>query len=631
MVARPRLKVMLAVAAATGIAALVGAVGWAPGAFASSAGPRVAAVIDPPTKTPIKHVVVIYGENISFDHYFGTYPQAANTDGTPFTAAPQTPAANNLLTGDLLTKNPNLYQPFRLTPSEALTCDQNHSYGPEQQAADGGKNDLAVQFTSNDTCNSSGAFKAPGLVMGYFDGNTVTALWDYAQNYALNDNSYSSTFGPSTPGAINLISGQTHGIHAVDPFTGATVKSSSFVSTPDANHVGTIAGDGDPAFDDCSGNDHTATNSVGVMGGQNIGDLLNTKGVTWGWFEGGFKPTTPYNANSGTLAKCDAKHDDVDGFSSVDYVPHHNPFAFYQTTSNPHHLPPTSFAKVGQTDQANHNYDVSDFDAALAQGVMPSVSFLKAGSYQDAHAGNSDPLDEQNFLVKQINAIQQSKFWSSTAIVLAYDDSDGWYDHQSSPIRNGSNDSSQGDQPMCVQAESNPAVGAQSGYQDRCGPGTRQPLLVISPYAKKNYIDSTPTEQASITAFIEENWKTGPIGDGSFDARAGSLDPMFDFTQPSGTQLLLGSDGTVKSATAVQNHPGDPGTPAGGSNTSAAGGSAAADPGTSTDATKTSRGSHPGDLASTGSAVVGSVVAASVLILIAGVVIVFVRRRRATS
>ena len=61
---------------------------------------------------------------------------------------------------------------------------------------------------------------------------------------------------------------------------------------------------------------------------------------------------------------------------------------------------------------------------------MPAVSFLKAAEYQDGHPGYSDPLDEQNFLVNTINQIEQSKFWSSTAIVITYDDSDGWYDHQ---------------------------------------------------------------------------------------------------------------------------------------------------------------------------------------------------------
>ena len=189
------------------------------GGTGTPTGPRT--THDAVTTTPIKHVVVIYDENVSFDHYFGTYPDASNDDGVQFTAAAGTPTPVNLLGGNLLTQNPNEFNPFRLTPSQAVTCDQNHSYGPEQQAADGGKNDQAVQFTSGDTCGIGGAFSKIGLTMGYFDGNTVTALWNYAQHYALNDHSFSSTFGPSTPGALNLISGQTHGMTAVDPHTGA--------------------------------------------------------------------------------------------------------------------------------------------------------------------------------------------------------------------------------------------------------------------------------------------------------------------------------------------------------------------------------------------------------------------------
>ena len=500
---------------------------------------------------------MIYDENVSFDHYFGTYPIAANTDGVKFTAKPGTPTPTNLLQDDLLTKNPNEFNPIRLKPSQAVTCDQDHSYGPEQQAADDGKNDKAVQFTSGDTCGIGGAFSTTGLTMGYYDGNTTTALWTYAQHYAMSDNSFGSTFGPSTPGALNLVAGQTHGMSAVDPLGGSVLAQSPFVSSADAAHVGTDTGDIDPAFDDCSGNNHTSPLPLGVMAGKNIGNLLNSQSVTWGWFQGGFTPTAPYSASGGTIAQCDSRHDNVDQVSSKDYVPHHNPFSYYKSTANPHHLPPSSPSAIGETDQANHNYDLSQFTTALTDGVLPSVSFLKPAAYQNGHAAYSDPLDEQHFLVSEINAIENSKYWGSTAIVIAYDDSDGWYDQKSSPVLNGSNDqhvanSLVGDQPMCVSAAADTSIGVNGGYADRCGPGPRLPLLVISPYAKTNFVDHTPTEQASILAFIEDNWKTGRLGDGSFDARAGSLHNMLDFSKTTGEQLLLKSNGTV-SATAM--HP----------------------------------------------------------------------------
>lgn len=493
------------------------------------------------TATPIKHLVVIFNENVSFDHYFATYPNAANTDGTRFTAAHGTPRANTLQTAGLLTSNPNPALPQRLSSSQALTCDQNHGYSAEQKAADGGRNDLYVQNTDVETC-TPGLFTEPGLVMDYYDGNTVTGLWNYAQHYAMSDNSYSTTFGPSTPGAINLISGQTHGIHAVTP-TGTPTTDSYVVASPDANGVGTVINDPDPYYDDCSNTNGTKSNNLAVASGKNVGDLLNAKGVTWGWFQGGFKPTTPY-AGPGTKAVCGAKSTNIGGGTSLDYSPHHSPFEYYASTSNPHHLAPSSVAAIGHTDQANHNYDVSDFDAALAAGNLPAVSFVKAPEYQDGHAAYSDPIDEQHFLVKEINALQKSPEWSSTAVVVAYDDSDGWYDHQSAVITNGSNDPAR-DAAICTSAAA--TVGVAGGYADRCGPGTRQPLLVISPFSKTNYVDHTQTDQASILSFVETNWGTGRIGDFSADAKAGSLDGMFNFHRPVGRQVLLNTDGSVAS------------------------------------------------------------------------------------
>jgi phospholipase C len=482
------------------------------------------------TATPIKHVVVIFQENVSFDHYFGTYPKAANTDGTPFRAKPGTPWVNGL-DKKLLTSNPNEYNPNRLASDQALTCDQNHGYGAEQKAYDGGKADAFVQNTETSKCTGQPIlFGEPGLVMDYYDGNTVTGLWNYAQNYAMSDNSFSTGFGPSTPGALNLIAGNTHGVIPVDSVTGKQV-SNSLAASPDAKGVGTVIGDPDPAFDDCSDNNHTSTNALAKMTGQNIGDLLNNEGVTWGWFQGGFRPTGSANG----YAVCGATHTNIGGNAVVDYSPHHNPFAYYKSTSNPKHLPPSSVKKIGQTDQANHQYDLTDFDAALSAGNLPAVSFLKAAAYQDGHPGNSDPLDEQQFVVSEINKLQKSKDWSSTAVIIAYDDSDGWYDHVTPPIVNGSTDPAN-DQALCAPTKKTKPL---RGYLDRCGYGPRQPLLVISPYSKTNFVDHSVTNQASILRFIEDNWKTGRIGDGSFDASAGKLTNMFNFHQKPNTKPVL--------------------------------------------------------------------------------------------
>jgi phospholipase C len=477
------------------------------------------------TTTPIKHVVVIFGENVSFDHYFGTYPNAKNLPGEPkFIAKPNTPAVNGLqpnsLNGnqDLLNNNPNAAKPKRLAPSQAMTADMDHEYTAEQKAFNGGKMDKFVEYTSGGSDKS--------LVMDYYDGNTVTGLWNYAQNFAMSDNSFNTTFGPSTPGALNLISGQTHGA------TG--YQNGQKLGDIEDNVVnGTIIGDPDPYFDKAS----NPKRAQAEITGQNVGDLLNKKGITWGWFQGGFRDTT-------------AQHKNIAGQSVTDYNPHHEPFQYYKSTSNPNHLPPSSVAMIGKTDQANHQYDLEDFWRAADTGNLPAVSYLKAGNYQDGHAGYSDPLDEQHFIVDTINHIQNLPEWKDTAVIIAYDDSDGWYDHVMPKIVNGSNDA----KTDALYGPGNAGTPKLGNYLDRAGYGPRLPLLVISPYAKKNFVDHTLTDQSSILRFIEDNWNLGRIGDHSFDAVAGTLNNMFDFKhKPSNEKLFL----DPITGERINNHQGD--------------------------------------------------------------------------
>src|SRR5215469_7348852 len=132
----------------------------------------------PATATPIKHLVVIFQENVSFDHYFGTYPNAGNPAGEPqFQALPGTPSVNGL-TGALLNNNPNLKNPQRLDPltlSQVVTCDQDHGYTDEQKAFDHGLMDQFVQSVSGGGCTGSTPGQDKFTVMDYYDGNTVTA------------------------------------------------------------------------------------------------------------------------------------------------------------------------------------------------------------------------------------------------------------------------------------------------------------------------------------------------------------------------------------------------------------------------------------------------------------------------
>ena len=574
---RRRLRPYVAVAAAVVLGG--GAAAGATAASASTSPAKVsfagyhvparvsASVYKNNTATPIKHVVVIFDENESFDHYFGTYPYAANTDGTPFTAKKGTPTVNGLYSkitkksgpiGPLLTDNPNEYDPQRLTHSEALTSDQNHSYTPEQLAEDNGKMDMFVQETESSTpTNGCGVeYCPPGIVMDYFDGNTVTGLWNYAQYYSMSDNNWDTSFGPSTPGAVNVTSGNTSGAEALNPAwdttgAGTPTTSSSIIDTSAKTGLGTLYGDQDPYYDDCSDTNHSTDGALAALTGQNIGDLLNAKNVSWGWFEGGFTPTGTSDAPGTTqaLPVCGSAHANIGGASTADYVPHHEPFQYYASTANPAHLPPSSLADIGYTDQANHQYDTSDFTDALngtGGAKLPAVSYVKPPAYEDAHPGYSDPLDEQTFLVNTINSIEKSKYWPSTAIVITYDDSDGWYDHQAPVIVDGSNAGinagttppSAYDTALCTEVAV--TVGTTNG---RCGYSQRLPMVVISPYTRQNYVSSNLTDTASVVKFIEDNWLGGESIKGSFDKSSGSLyakGGLLDFNvAPHLTPLIL--------------------------------------------------------------------------------------------
>jgi len=493
------------------------------------------------TATPIKHLVVLFGENRSFDHYFATYPNAANPQGEiPFIARQGTPAVNNLAANPaLLTNNPNLNpangsgatNPFRLDRTQANTKSQNHAYTPEQEAYDNGKADLFPKFTGRGTPGGVGAFGTTGQVMGYFDGNTVTALWNYAQYFAMNDNAYTDTYGPSSPGALGVIAGQNNG--------GVMVKGTAPNSNLIADGQGgfTLIGDIDPANDACS----SATSQV-LMTSKNIGDLLNSGQISWGSFMGGFN-LQAQNAN-GTTGCQRSTFTNVIGAAITDYIPHHAWFQYFASTVNPTHARPTSLQAIGHsatadgkaTDPANHAYDLEDFFAAVKARNFPAVSYIKMSAYQDGHPGNSDPLDEQQGAADLINFLQQQPEWKDTAIIVTYDDSDGWYDHAYATPTSASYDpkADQVNGPgQCGTGQATqPQPNGVSGQpvNGRCGPGTRIPFLVISPYAKQNYVSHTRITQASVVRFIEDNWLDGQrLGGGAFDASAGQIMDMFDF------------------------------------------------------------------------------------------------------
>src|SRR5205814_1528212 len=290
--------------------------------------------------------------------YFGAYPRALNLPGEPsFQAKPNTPTVNGF-TDDLLFRNPNAVNPIRLGPAEMVECSQNHAYTAEQRSANLGAMD---KFVENDGAKGTQAGPLtcdPNMVMGYFDGNTVTALWNYAQHYALSDNSFATNWGSSAVGA--------------------------------------------------------------------------------------------------------------NGLDNADYIPHHQPFQYYASTANPHHVAPSSIEAIGtDNDGANHQYDLDqDFWAAAELGRLPAVSFVKPAAFQEGHNRYSDSLNEQEFLVSTINRLQALPEWRDMAILIVYDDSDGLYDHVLPPLANASNTTADALTGPGACGTSQPGA-----YQGRCGYG----------------------------------------------------------------------------------------------------------------------------------------------------------------
>ena len=298
-------------------------------AVVCAAGLSAQTATTPEATTPIQHVVVIFQENISFDHYFATYPVALNPEGEPrFDAAAGTPEVNGLTPG-LLSINGNLDEARSCSIAAVeTTCDNDNAYLDELKAYNSRTAGISVpEEHQRHDCRLHSRARS----MAYYDGNTVTGLWNYAQHFSMSDNNFDTEFGTTVMGHLNLISGQTH------------TTSVTTISGKVAN--GTVIANVEAGYDDCV---TTASGTPVLMTGKNIGDLMNAGGVSWGWFYADF----PQSTGTQPITTCPAA-----------YNSHYDPFQYYKSTSNQHHLPPSSVAAIGTSaDQANHNYALTDFE-----------------------------------------------------------------------------------------------------------------------------------------------------------------------------------------------------------------------------------------------------------------------------
>ena len=348
--------------------------------------------------------------------------------------------------------------PRRLDPAninDVLTCDQDHGYTDEQKAFDGGADGQVRRDVGTGAATSpTGQPCGKSIVMDYYDGNTVTGLWNYAQHFAMSDNSFGTTFGPSTPGAINLVSGQTGGVGTDDQRRRhrrrhGRRRQRRHRSSATPSRTTTTA--------------RPATRVA--LTGQNIGDLLNAAGVTWGWFQGGFRPTTSFAARPAAPADqhvhpdqfkgkfaaparpglCNAVHRRRIGDrrhaaqygNKDDYIPHHEPFQYYASTANPHHLPPTVDGddrphRPGQPPvRPDRLRSLVGASRTATVARPPARGQLPQGARRTRTATPATPTRSTSSTSSSttINALEHSPDWSSTAVIIAYDDSDGWYDH----------------------------------------------------------------------------------------------------------------------------------------------------------------------------------------------------------
>jgi phospholipase C len=421
----------------------------------------------------VEHIVVIYLENRSFDSLFGSFPDAnglaeaqnappqIDEYGRPYKTLPgvmsveHKPATLDRRFPTDLSNSP--FDIARYAKPDEKHPDLTHRFFIHQMQIDGGRNDRFAQLSS-----------AGGLTMGHYD-LSGTALWNYAKEFTLADNYFQGAFGGSFLNHQWLICACTPVFKDApaelrqwksDPATGKPISDPSI--TEDGYAVGTIQPHF-PPFDTAR-----QENRLPALYQTTIGDRLSEKEISWVWYAGGWD-------------------DAVAGRKTEDnFQYHHQPFAFY-----------ANYAPDSQA-RAQHLKDKSKLFADL-KGDFPQVAFFKPVGSKNQHPGFSSILEADLEVKEVVEAIRSSAIWSSTAIIITYDEYGGFWDHVAPP------------------------------EIDRWGPGTRVPAIIVSPFAKKSYVDHTVYDTTSILKLIENRFGLAPLTER--DAKANSLEGAFDFNQ----------------------------------------------------------------------------------------------------
>ncbi|WP_185731581.1 acid phosphatase [Burkholderia glumae] len=457
----------------------------------------------------VKNIVVIYAENRSFDNLYGTFPgangiqnvsaasaQQLDRDGTPLATLPRiwggltasgvTPAVTEAATANL----PNA--PFAIddpngfnTGINVTTRDLYHRFYENQMQINGGKNNMFAAWADSG-----------GLVMGHYNTDqTKLPLWKIAQQYTLADNFFMGAFGgsflnhqylvcacaPFYPNAdTSVAAGSISAVNAdgvslkvsssskASALDGAPVFVNSGNLTPDFYAVNTMqppyqpSGNKAPAGDATLA-DPTLANTLPPQTATNIGDLLSNAGVSWAWYAGAFGAALQKSQGVTSAAAADGTT-----LATANFQYHHQPFNYFKNLA------------PGTTARAQHMLDGglngSEFIKAIDTGTLPEVSFYKPQGNLNEHAGYANVATGDQHIADVITHLQNSPQWSNMVVVVTYDENGGFWDHVAPP------------------------------KGDRWGPGTRIPALIISPFAKKGFVDHTQYDTASILRLITRRY-----------------------------------------------------------------------------------------------------------------------------
>ncbi len=429
----------------------------------------------------INHIIVIYQENWSFDSLYGHFPGAnglanagmavrqVDKNGQPYQTLPQPidttqkpPAPDPRFPANL----PVLpFDAAQYVPPDQKTGDLVHRFYQHQYQIDGGKMDKFVAWSD-----------AAGLAMSYYDATNLPE-GQLAQQYTLADNFFHAAFGGSFLNHQWLICACTPVWTDAPPDIVAQLDANGMMVkdgqvTPDGFVVNT-------SFTVNTPHPATITDPTRLVPNQTqptIGDRLSDKGISWAWYSGGW-------------------NDAVAGHPDPLFQFHHQPFAYFANYAD------------GTPGRAAHLKDEQDFLAALQNGTLPAVSFVKPLGPDNEHPGYATLLAGQQHVADLVRAIQASRYWPDTAIIITYDEFGGRWDHVAPPV------------------------------VDRWGPAERVPAIIVSPFARRGFVDHTLYDTTSILKTIELRWNLPPLG--SRDAAAHDLFAAFDFSQAAAPGVQL--------------------------------------------------------------------------------------------